>query len=324
MDVEVDPAAMRPQQAKSWTQRMAFIRSELAERIAQAVRADGRVESTKGLFLQRISSPNEPLHSVSHPAFCVIAQGSKEILLGDERYRYDPAHYLLVTAELPVAAHVVEASPERPYLSFRLVLDPALVSSVMVEAGHFSPRGQANVRAIHVDLLDAGLLDAALRLVRLLESPAEAQFLTPLIKREIVYRLLMGKQGDRLRHIAVLDGHTHRISRAIEQIRTDFDQPLRIEDMAQELGMSISSFHYHFKAVTAMSPLQFQKRLRLQEARRLILGDGLAATSAAYRVGYEDASHFSREYKRLFGLPPMRDAARLREAAEHNGGLRAD
>jgi len=323
MDVEADPAAMRPQQAKSWTQRMAFIRSELAERIAQAVRADGRVESTKGLFLQRISSPNEPLHSVSEPAFCVIAQGSKEILLGDERYRYDPAHYLLVTAGLPVAAHVVEASPQQPYLSFRLKLDPALVGSVMAEDGRISPRGQADVRAIAVSQLDAGLLDAALRLVRLLDSPAEARFLAPLIKREIVYRLLMGKQGDRLRHIAILDGHTHRIARAIERIRTEFDQPLRIEDMAQDLGMSVSSFHYHFKAVTAMSPLQFQKRLRLQEARRLILGDGLAATNAAYRVGYEDASHFSREYKRLFGLPPISDAARLREAAEHNGGLRA-
>lgn len=323
MDVEADPAAMRPQQAKSWTQRMAFIRSELAERIAQAVRADGRVESTKGLFLQRISSPNEPLHSVSEPAFCVIAQGSKEILLGDERYRYDPAHYLLVTAGLPVAAHVVEASPQQPYLSFRLKLDPALVGSVMAEDGRISPRGQADVRAIAVSPLDAGLLDAALRLVRLLDSPAEARFLAPLIKREIVYRLLMGKQGDRLRHIAILDGHTHRIARAIERIRTEFDQPLRIEDMAQDLGMSVSSFHYHFKAVTAMSPLQFQKRLRLQEARRLILGDGLAATNAAYRVGYEDASHFSREYKRLFGLPPISDAARLREAAEHNGGLRA-
>jgi AraC-like DNA-binding protein len=308
-------------QAESETRRMQACREELAERIARAARQEDKVQPMKGLFLQRISSPNEPLHSVSDPAFCVITQGGKEILLGDERYRYDPAHYLLVTAELPVAARVVEASPERPYLSFRLVLDPALVSSVMVEAGHFSPRGQTNVRAIAVSLIDAGLLDAALRLVRLLDSPAEAQYLAPLIKREIVYRLLMGKQGDRLRHIAVLNGHNHRIARAIEQIRTDFDQPLHIEDIARGLGMSVSSFHHHFKAVTAMSPLQFQKRLRLQEARRLLLGDGLTAAGAARRVGYEDASHFSREYKRLFGLPPMHDAAQLREAGYNDAQI---
>jgi AraC-like DNA-binding protein len=245
----------------------------------------------------------------------VIAQGSKEVLLGDNRYQYDPAHYLLATAELPVVSQIIKASPERPYLSLRLRLDPTLVGSVMVEAGHFSPRRPADVRAIDVSPLDASLLDAVVRLIRLLDTPAEASFLTPLITREIVYRLLMGAQGDRLRHIAVQGSHTQFITRAIERLRKEFDQPLRIDDIAWELGMSVSGFHHHFKAVTAMSPLQFQKQIRLQEARQLMLGEGLDAASAGYRVGYNDAAHFNREYKRLFGLPPLRDVERLREAA---------
>jgi AraC-like DNA-binding protein len=258
----------------------------------------------------------------------VIAQGSKEVFLSNERYQYDPYHYLLVTAELPLAGHVLVASKERPYLSLRLKLDAALVGSVMVEAGNHSPQNSkmaslathAEVRAINVSSLDEGLLDAVVRLVRLLNTPTEAPFLAPLITREIVYRLLMGEQGDRLRHIAVLGGYTPPIARAIERLRKDFDQPFRIEDIARELGMSVSGFHHHFKAVTAMSPLQFQKQIRLQEARRLMLGESLDAASVAYRVGYDDASHFNREYKRLFGLPPMRDVERLRETAGKSAG----
>jgi AraC-like DNA-binding protein len=258
---------------------------------------------------------------VSDPALCVIAQGSKEVFLGDTRYRYAPAHYLLATVELPVVSQVIDASTERPYLSLRLNLDPSLVGSVMVEAGYSTPRGHADVRAIDVSPLDARLLDAVVRLVRLLDSPADARFLRLPVTREIVYRLLMGEQGGRLRHIAVLGGYTHRIAEAVERLRRDFDQPLRIESLAQELGMSVSGFHHHFKAVTAMSPLQFQKQLRLQEARRLLLGEDLDAASAGYRVGYRDAAHFNREYKSLFGVPPMRDVHRLRAAARESAGL---
>ncbi len=299
-------------------------RDELVELIARAIREDGTVEPLKGLHLNRVSSPWEPLHSVYDPVFCVIAQGSKEVFLSNERYLYDPSHYLLVTAELPVVGHVLDASKERPYLSLRLELDPTLVSSVMVEAGHPSPQNRADVRAINVSALDAGLLDAVVRLVRLLDTPPEAPFLAPLITREIVYRLWRGEQGHRLHYIAALSGYTPYIVKAIERLHKDFDQPLRIDTIAHELGMSVSGFHHHFKAVTAMSPLQFQKRLRLQEARRLMLGEGLDAASAAYRVGYHDASHFNREYKSLFGLPPMRDMGRLREAARQNSSLGAD
>lgn len=296
-------------------QRRYAYREELAERIARNILEDGSVEPLLGLHFFRSSNPTEPLHGVSKPAFCVIAQGSKVVLLGDSRYRYDPAHYLLATVELPISGQVLEASAERPYLSLLLELDPALVGSVMVEAGHLSSRNQENVRAIDVSPLDMDLLDAVVRLVRLLDSPAEARILRPLITREIVYRLLMGEQGNRLRHLALPGGRTDRIAEAVERLRKDYSQPLHIESLARDLGMSVSGFHHHFKAVTAMSPLQFQKQIRLQEARRLMFGENLDAASAGYRVGYEDASQFSREYKRLFGQPPIRDVERLREAA---------
>ena len=314
MSKKVMVDAMNSQQTAYEAQRMQANRTELVERMSQAIREDGRIETLKGLYFNR-SSRLKSVHGVSDPAFCVIAQGSKEIFLGDERYQYDPAHYLLFTAELPYVSQIIEATPERPYLSLRLNLDSTLVSSVMVEAGHVSPRSQTKARAINVSTLDASLLDATVRLVRLVDTPVEAPFLAPLITREIVYRLLMGKQGDRLRYLTVQNGQAHRIAGAIQRFHKEFDQPLRIEDMAQELGMSVSSFHQHFKAVTALSPLQFQKRLRLQEARRLMLSEQLDAASTAFRVGYDDASHFNREYKRLFGSPPMRDVERLREAA---------
>ena len=299
-------------------------RNELIELITRAIREDGTIEPLKGLHLNRASSPKEPLHSVYEPVFCVVAQGSKEFFLSNERYVYDPYHDFLVTAELPLVGHVLEASEKRPYLSLRLDLDPAIVGSVMVEAGDVSPQNHVNVRAVNVSSLDADLLDVTVRLVRLVENPAEAPFLLPLIMREIIYRLWMGEQRDRLRHITALGGYTPHIARAIERLHHDFDQPLRIDNIAHELGMSVSGFHHHFKAVTAMSPLQFQKRLRLQEARRLMLGEGLDATSAAFRVGYNDVSHFNREYKNLFGLPPMRDMERLRGTTRESISLAAD
>jgi AraC-like DNA-binding protein len=312
---EITMDSMNPQPVEREAHREQANREELVERIARTICEDGTVEPLKGLRLHRSSSPREPLHSMYDPVFAVIAQGSKELLLGEERYRYDPYHYCLGTVELPVVSQIIEASKERPYLSLRLELDPSLVGSVMIESGHTPQTSHINVKAINVSPLDSGLLDAVVRLVRLIDSPTEARVLGPLVTREIVYRLLMGKQSERLRHIAALGGYTSPIARAIERLRKDFDQPLRIDDVAREIGMSVSGFHHHFKAVTAMSPLQFQKQMRLQEARRLMLGEQLDAASAGYRVGYEDASHFNREYKRLFGAPPMRDVERLREAA---------
>ncbi len=286
--------------------------NELGKQIARIVRDEGVVEALPGLNLSRRATPTELGHVVWPTSLCVIAQGSKEVLLGDERYHYDPAHYLIATATLPVASRIIEASPEQPYLGLVLKLDPALVSSVMAEADSLTLHSQAAVKAINVSPLGAELLDAVVRLVRLIDTPQEARFLAPLIKREIIYRLLVGEQGSRLRYVTGTGSNPQRIAEAIARLHQEFDQPLRMEEMACTLGMSVSSFHHHFKEVTSMSPLQFQKHLRLQEARRLMLGDHLDATSAGSRVGYDDTSHFNREYKSLFGVPPRRDVERLR------------
>ena len=240
-------------------------RKELVERIAQVMRQDGTAQPLPGLHLYRHSLPLEQVYSVVEPSVCVVAQGSKEFLLGESRYRYDPFHYLLVTVDLPYVGQVLSASKERPFLSLRLDLAPTLVGEVMVEAGHPSPRDPAEVRAIAVSPVDGHLLDAMVRVARLLDAPDEARVLLPLITREMIYRLLRGEQGARLRHLAILGGYTPHIARAVARLRQDFDQPLRIERLARELGMSVSGFHHHFKAVTALSPLQFQKRLRLLE-----------------------------------------------------------
>ncbi|WP_459557345.1 AraC family transcriptional regulator [Lacunimicrobium album] len=284
--------------------------AELAQRIAALIEDDGTIEMRPGVFLSRSAELAGRFYGSCEPSFCVIAQGSKTVQLGDDIFRYDPAHYLISTMELPCMAEVAKASAEEPYLSFRLVLDPSVVTSVMVESAQTQSRTET--RAMDVSPLGPTLLDAALRLVRLLDSPLDYEVLGPLVVREIIYRLLAGPQGNRMRHLARLGGSSHRMVRAIDRIRRDFDKLLRVEEIAADLDMSVSGFHAHFKTATSMSPLQFQKQLRLQEARRLMLSESLDAAEAGFRVGYEDASHFNRDYKRLFGHPPVRDVARLR------------
>jgi AraC-like DNA-binding protein len=304
------------QEAEREQQRMQSIREELVERIATALPEDGVLEAFPGFFLARSSKLMESMQSVYQPAFCMVAQGGKYVLLGEELYRYDPRHYLIFTVDLPLVFHVEEASKALPYLGLLLNLDPSLVASVMMESGVEAKKGDTVVKAINASPIDTGLLDAVVRLVRLFGAPGEPKFLVPLTIREIVYRLLAGGQGARLGHLLTSTGDTRRISKAIEHLREHFDEPLKMDDLARELGMSVSGFHHHFKSVTAMSPLQFQKQIRLQEARRLMLGEDLDAASAAVRVGYEDPAYFSREYKKLFGAPPQRDIARLRSNLE--------
>ena len=288
-------------------------RQELADAILSALPSDGRVEAQPGLTLFRVSKPTEPVYSVSESCFCVIAQGAKHVMLGEDRLRYDPNHYLISTVGLPTISQIDVASPEKPYLGIRLVLDPAVVTSTMVESGLIQRQNDSSVKAIAVSSLDSDLLNACLRLVRLVHSAEQYRVIGPLVIREIIYRLIVGEQGHRMRHLATAGGHAHRMVRAVKKLRDDFAKPLRIEDVAREIGMSVSGFHAHFKAVTAMSPLQFQKQLRLQEARRLMLTESLDAAEAGFQVGYDDASHFSREYKRHFGDPPIRDVQNLRE-----------
>lgn len=307
---------MNPREAKHEVHRMHSNREELVERMGRILREDGSLNIFPGFRLSRSSAPTEPVHSVYQPAFCCVAQGRKQALIGEEVFRYDPGHYLLFTVDLPVVFRVEEASKERPYLGFGLTLDPSLVASVIIDAGIEVKKGDASVKAMDVSSIDADLLDAVVRLVRLLETPEQLKVLAPLVTREIVYRLLTGGQGARLSHLLTTGEVTRRVSKAVGHLREHFDEPLKIENIARELGMSVSGFHHHFKSVTAMSPLQFQKQIRLQEARRLMLGEHLDAASAGFRVGYDDPAYFSREYKKLFGAPPQRDIARLRSKLE--------
>lgn len=299
--------------AKRGAQRVQSNRAELLERMERILPGDGSLEALDGFFLARSSKSTESVQSLYQPAFCLVVQGGKRVLLGEEVLSYDPGHYLIFTVDLPVVFQVEEASKERPYFGCRLNLDPPLVASVMMESAFQTRKADASAKAIGVSPLDADLLDAVVRLTRLVDNPIERKVLAPLIIKEIVYRLLVRGQGARLGHLLGSSrGDTRRISRAIWHLRQHFDEPLKIEETAQELGMSVSGFHHHFKSVTSMSPLQFQKQIRLQEARRLMLGDDLDAASAGFRVGYEDPSYFSRDYRKLFGAPPQRDIARLR------------
>lgn len=232
------------------------------ERMARILPEDGSFEAFDGLFLGRSSKPMESVQSLYQPAFCFVVQGGKRVLLGEEVFWYDPGHYLVFTVDLPVVLQVEEASEERPYFGLRLNLDPSLVASVMMESGFETKKGDAGVKAIGVSPVDAELLDAVVRLTRLLDTPGGRKLLAPLITREIVYRLLAGGEGARLGHLlASSGGDTRRISRAIGRLREHYNEPLQIEDIARELGMSVSGFHHHFKTVTSMSPLQFQKQI---------------------------------------------------------------
>jgi AraC-like DNA-binding protein len=286
--------------------------AKLASAIERQATADGGYDTAvPALRLSRFSAPSDLVALVYEPSLCVVAQGAKEVLLADETYRLDPAQSLLVSVDLPVAARVVEASPGRPYLAVRLALDPAVVGELLADGMTAPPLGPP-ARGLAVTPVEPPLLDAVSRLVALLDAPQDIEPLAPLVLREITYRVLAGPQGARLRQIASAGAPAQRIARAIRWLKDHFADPLRIESLAKQVRMSPSAFHLHFKGVTAMSPLQYQKRLRLQEARRLMLGEGLDAAEAAFHVGYESPSQFSREYRRMFGAPPRQDVAALK------------
>jgi AraC-like DNA-binding protein len=258
------------------------------------------------LSVARFSSPSDRIAVVYKPSFCLVAQGAKEVLLSGETYRLTPSQSLLVSVDLPLDIRVVEAKPRCPYLGLCVALDPAVVGEFLADGAAIPPVGRP-ARAIAVAPVDTPLIDAVTRLVTLLSTPQYVEALAPLILREITFRLLIGPLGERLRQIATAGAPAHRVARAIRWLRTHFAEALRIDWLSKHVNMSPSTFYLHFKSVTGLSPLQYQKRLRLQEARRLMLAQGLDAAEAAFRVGYESASQFGREYRRMFGDSPRRD-----------------
>jgi AraC-like DNA-binding protein len=286
----------------------------LGKSIARWTDRSDRVETAiPGLILARRDEPSEPVSIMYEPRVCVIAQGAKRVMLGDESYVYDAHRFLITSVDLPTVVQVIKASREKPYLGLVLRLDQREISQLMVDSNLPPPRPQQSSRGMATGEVTLPLLTAFQRLIDLLDEPKDIPILAPNIQREIFYRLLVGDQGARLRQIAAAGSQSNQIARAIDWLKKNFTQPLRIDDLASQVNMSTSTFHHHFRAVTAMSPLQYQKWLRLNEARRLLLIENQDATSAAFQVGYESPSQFSREYSRLFGAPPLRDITSLRQ-----------
>lgn len=265
-----------------------------------------------GLDFIRWNQTSEPIHGVYDPSLCIIVQGAKTVAAGSKRVKYGPGDFLVASVNMAVTGEVTQATPQQPYLCMRLKLDMMQLSELV---GALPRTGDAVQPGIFVSKLGDGLFDAVARLVQLLDTPGDIPVMAPLIKREIFYRLLQSPQAESVRQIVLAGSQMQRIGKAIERIKRDFAQPLRVEALAREANMSASSFHAHFKEVTRLSPLQYQKNIRLQEARRLMLAEVADAASAAFQVGYESPSHFSREYARMFGAPPMKDIGRLRAQA---------
>ena len=289
--------------------------SQDLEALVSAVRRHSTAEESVATAIPAVdlswfAAPTKLTALVYEPCLCIIAQGSKEVLLAGESYRLDPAQFLLVSVDLPVDARVVEATASKPYVGLRISLDPKVVGELLADGTTVSSSGPPE-RGLAVTPVQPQLLDAVSRLVALLDAPQDIGPLAPLVLREITHRVLTGPQGLRLRQIALAGAPAYRIARAVRWLKDHFTDPLKIESLAEQVGLSTSSFHLHFKNVTAMTPLQYQKRMRLQEARSLMLGERLEAAEAAFRVGYESPSQFSREYRRMFGAPPRQDIAAL-------------
>jgi len=282
----------------------------LAESIERHWSRFGRDTPIDGLMLTRAESPSGIIRSVYRPSFCLVVQGAKATMLGDTPYCYAAGQCLLASVDLPVTARITEASASRPYIAMSLAIDPAAVAELV--NGHAERLGEGSGSpAIATSGLDRDLCDPLRRLLDLLDSPQDMAVLAPLIRREIVWRLLRGRLGPMLRQIGLADGRTARIGRATAWLREHYADTIRVADLAAIAHMSVPSFHRHFKAVTTMTPVQFQKQVRLQEARRrLLCAEGVAAVG--YSVGYESLSQFNRDYRRVFGVPPGRDAMSLR------------
>ena len=291
--------------------------AKLARLLAAYAPHDGSFDlRIPGLMVSRISRVNkECVHALRVSSLCIVAQGAKTVIVGDQVYEYDASQMIVFSVALPVAAQVTQASPSEPYLSMRLELDPRKIAELVLKV---FPRGLPGVQersAVHLTAVDESIVNAAIRLMECLPHPGEAELLGPLVTEEILIRLLRSPIGVRVAQMGFAESNVQRIAKAISWLRENYSQPMKVEELAETVHMSVSSFHEHFKAVAAMSPLQYQKVLRLQEARRLMLSAMMDAGAASQRVGYLSASQFSREYSRFFGSAPTRDIARLRQEA---------
>ncbi len=289
------------------------LRTELARRIASFVgSAENRATGIPGLTLHRRTAPTAPCSMTYEPGLTVIAQGRKRVELGRKIFLYDASRFLLTSVDLPVVSRVVEASEKAPCLAMSLKLEMSMVREVLSQEEIQLAEAPSDRPGMAIGETTVEFLRPCCRLVDLLDSPQDIPFLGGLVQREIIYRILQSAEGARLRAIATSGEQSHRTAKAIAWIKTNYAKPLRVEDLAEIAGMGVSTLHHHFRALTAMSPLQYQKQIRLQAARGRMLMDGLDAASAAFEVGYESASQFNREYSRFFGQPPMRDIRTLR------------
>ncbi|MFP7732245.1 AraC family transcriptional regulator N-terminal domain-containing protein [Priestia aryabhattai] len=287
---------------------------ELAKLIERLSKQDG-VHSTTipSLFLIRESIITEPISRVNEPSFCMILQGEKEVLVGEERFLYGPGHYIVASVDLPVTGQVIKASAVSPYLAIKFEFTSSQILEVLNGTGIKTGQGKSSKRAMYISKVEPSLLDAVVRLASLLDTPKHIPVLAPLLKKEILYWILQGPHGEALEQMAIEGSNASRIREVIDHIINNYEESFRIEELAEIANMSVSSLHRHFKEVTAMSPIQFQKQLRLQEARRLLLAESTDIAYVAFKVGYESQSQFSREYSRMFGLPPRVDISRMRE-----------
>ena len=266
----------------------------------------------EGLTIIRRDSVNQPENCFEKPLVAVIIQGFKRSIIGSEEYRYGENDCLVAAVDLPSVSYITEASPDRPLLALSLGLDKYLISQLAAEVPPPSRSANGSCRGISIATVDPDVLDAFLRLAELQEKPEQIPVLAPMIIREIHYRLLIGPQGERLRMLNTLGTQTNHIARSITWLRENYKAPLQVDELAKRANMATSTFHRHFRELTSLSPLQFQKRLRLYEAQRLMLSENEGAEAAALTVGYESPTQFNREYKRLFGVPPHRHVSQLR------------